>query len=92
MTRSKTTRAFRGLLRGFKRQSDITAFSEMFYTKVLDVDACKKLYKENGMWKSFMQDMKPDESPDQVIESISKAAEEFLIRIRYTVEGKLLRN
>jgi hypothetical protein len=41
----------------------------------LDVVACKKLYEEDGiMWKSFMQDMKPDESPDQVIESISKAA------------------
>ena len=51
----------------------------MFYTAELDVVACKELYKENGiMWKSFMQDMKPDESPDKVIKSISKAAEEFV--------------
>ena len=47
----------------------------MYYTEELDVGACKELYEEDGiMWKSFMQDMKPDESPDQVIESISKAA------------------
>jgi hypothetical protein len=37
------------------------------------------MYKEDGiMWKSFMKDMQPDENPDQLIESISKAAEEFI--------------
>jgi len=76
---SETTPAFHGLLTGFTRQPNITAFAEIYYTEELDVVACKKLYEEDGiMWKSFMQDMKPDESPDQVIESISKAAEEFI--------------
>jgi hypothetical protein len=75
----ETIPVFHGLLTGFTRQSNITVFDEKFYTAELDVVACKKLYGEDGiMWKSFMQDMKPGENPDQLIESISKAAEEFI--------------
>ena len=64
------TRDFHGLLTGFNRQSNITAFPEMYYTDKLNFTACKEeFYKENDiLWRSFMEDIKPGESHDQVFE------------------------
>ena len=77
---SEASPAFYGLLTGFKRQPNITAFPEMHYTDELNFSACKdKFYKEDDiLWRSFTKDVRPDESPGELIESIAKAAEDFV--------------
>ena len=81
---SETTPAFHGLLTGFNRHiipgDNITSFHEMYYTDKLNFIECKeKFYKDYDiLWRTFMQDIRPGENPDQVIKCISKAAKKFV--------------
>jgi hypothetical protein len=61
------TRDFHGLLTGFKKQNDITSFPEMYYTNNLDFKRCKEEFYKNDdvLWKSFMDDIQPEENPAQ---------------------------
>ena len=90
---SETTPGLHGLLAGFNRQSNITAFAEMYYTDQLNFVTCKEeFYKDNILWRSFMQDIKPDESPAQVIECISNAAEEFINSDEVYDRGEIMKS
>ena len=91
---SETTPAFHGLLTGFKRQPNISAFNETYYTDHLNFANCKEELKKgnNILWRSFMQDMKPGESPAQIIESISKAAKEFINSDKVYDRGEIIEN
>lgn len=76
---SEIAPAFYGLLAGFTRQPNITSFSEICYTDKLNLAACKEEFsKEDILWRTFMQDMKPEDSPAAITESISRAAKEFI--------------
>ena len=88
------TRDFHGLLTGFNRQSNITAFPQMYYTDKLNFTACKEeFYKENDiLWRSYMQDIRRDECCDQEIESISKATKEFVNSKEVYDRGEVIEN
>lgn len=90
---SEITPAFHGLLAGFTRLPNITSFSEIYYTDNLNLAACKEEFsKEDILWRTFMQDMKPDDSPAAVTESISRAAKEFINSNILCDRGEIIEN
>ena len=91
---SEITPSFHGLLSGFKRQPNIAAFAEMYYTDNLNFAECKEkfLQEDNILWKNFMRDIEPDENPATVTESISKAAKEFINSDKVYDRGEVIEN
>ena len=75
------TRDFNGLLTGLKKpMNDITSFNEMYYTKNLDFKQCREeFYKEDDiLWRRFMDDIKPDENPAEVLSNIYNKSRNFV--------------
>ena len=80
MTIKSETSSFHGLLTGFNMQSNITSFSEMYYTDKLDFNVCKEMfYKDYDiLWKTFVHEIRPGENPDEVLKTLSEAARKFV--------------